>query len=591
MLALMTTPAGRPSTIDPFGPTSHAPDTVGPMPRAGRAPESLPENPTLDDLVTHAVRLPPEALGERLVRAFADDAELPAVVIGDEHQTIGLVSRHAFFREMSRKYSSELYSRRPISLLLDLMGGPSLSLDHSMGFAEAASLALQRAGERAFEPILVEFPDRLAEALDVHQLMLGQARLLERACRREEQRRQASKMEAIGQLAGGIAHDFNNLLTVILGSLDLLRLRLGDGDIARDRLVTDAERAARRAADLTSRLLGFARQKPSVTRSVDLSELVYETESLLRTIIDPRIVMDASSEPGLWRIEADPTQMGQVLMNLCVNARDAMPDGGRLTLKTENCALTGGDLSASPEGESGDFVRLCVEDTGVGIEPAILPRIFEPFFTTKGPGGGTGLGLAMIYTIVKQANGWIECRSRVGHGTVFTLYLPRAREHDLGGSDGSGVPERPREPALGAQRAAACRVLVVDDEPIIRNVAEAMLQRAGHEVILAEDGAAAIDTYRREGARIDLVLLDLTMPRISGIEAFRRLRELDPNVSVLFCSGYSSQELSRAERDGALGFVNKPYRMDELTGAVAKALDERAARRGALKGSTGDRSS
>jgi PAS domain S-box-containing protein len=380
----------------------------------------------------------------------------------------------------------------------------------------------------------------------------------------EAQLRQAQKMEAVGQLAGGVAHDFNNLLTVILGNVSLVQATLGPND-ANGHLLNLTEKAALRAAELTSKLLGFSRQTTLRLESTDLTAPLEETAALLGRTIDPRISLTASVPPERWLVQADLGQINQVLMNLCLNARDAMPDGGRLTLEIANVALTPEAARFHLDARAGDFVRLRVRDTGEGISAETLPRIFEPFFTTKEPGKGTGLGLAMVFGIIKQHQGWIECASQVGQGTCFDIYLPRHIP--------SAEQERPAAlpPAPRPGREA---VLLVDDEAMIRNLGRTILQRYGYRVLLAEDGVEAVNLFRRKHMDIHLVILDLTMPRLSGRDVFQHLLEIDPNVRVLLASGYSADHVIDLESDRIMGFVGKPYRPDDLARQVRAALDK-----------------
>jgi PAS domain S-box-containing protein len=377
----------------------------------------------------------------------------------------------------------------------------------------------------------------------------------------EGQLRQSQKMDAVGQLAGGIAHDFNNLLTAVLGNLSLLVSGLPGSDPNRE-FAAAAERAAQRAATLTGQLLGFARQTVLRPRLLCLNTTVEEVLAILRRTIDPRIHLEVRQAGDLETVEADPGQMTQVLLNLCLNARDAMPEGGRLMIETANVTVEEGRERQQLGARPGPFVRLRVGDTGCGIPAEVRERIFEPFFTTKGPGKGTGLGLAMVFGIVQQHQGWVECASEVGRGTCFDVYLPRVRA-------------AAEAPAAAASPPAAGRetVLLVDDEEMIRKVGGAILRRYGYEVLLAEDGQRAVEVYRDQRDRIDLVILDLTMPRLSGRDAVRRLLEVNPAVRVLFASGYSAEQLTDADQRRALGFVNKPYRPEELAQVVRTVLD------------------
>jgi PAS domain S-box-containing protein len=385
----------------------------------------------------------------------------------------------------------------------------------------------------------------------------------------EDQLRQGQKLEAIGRLAGGIAHDFNNLLTAVLGNASLL-LRSLPREGREHELVSTIERAAWRAAELTRQLLGFSRQTLLWLKPVSLNDSVSEVVGILERTIDPRITLEVRRAPGLWTVQADAGQMSQVLMNLCLNACDAMPDGGRLLLETTNEDVGEEYARHNLDARPGPFVLLRVADTGTGIPPELLPRIYDPFFTTKPPGKGTGLGLAMVFGIVKQHQGWVECHTELGRGTRFDIYLPRLAEPAVTTEASPGFAAAP--PGMGSGT-----VLVADDNAMLRNLAAAFLRAHGYQVVLAEDGEQAVEVYRRERGRIRLVILDLMMPRLSGQEALRRLKEIDPDVPVLFASGYSDAQLSAEERALIAGFVSKPYREDELVRA-ARAAQEAARR-------------
>jgi PAS domain S-box-containing protein len=381
----------------------------------------------------------------------------------------------------------------------------------------------------------------------------------------EAELRQAQKMEAIGQLAGGVAHDFNNLLTVILGNVSLLLPRRGAEDPERELLLT-AEQAALRAAELTRRLLGFSRRTMLRAEPINLNHCIEETVRILRRTIDPRIRVETRTRPDLWTVRADQAQLNQVLMNLCLNARDAMPEGGRLLLETDPFVPDEEYLRLHLDARPGEFVRLRVRDTGYGIPPEIRPRIFEPFFTTKDTGKGTGLGLAMVFGIVKQHRGWIDCDSVVHEGTTFDLYLPRYVGQEAGGAS---APDTSRPAPAGKET-----ILLVDDEPMIRQLGTMILERQGYGVLLASDGVEALEVYRQNRGKIDLVILDLTMPRLSGRDTFKRLVEMDPGIRVLFSSGYSAEHIPATEFSQVLGFLNKPYRADELAAKLRATLDQ-----------------
>jgi PAS domain S-box-containing protein/prepilin-type N-terminal cleavage/methylation domain-containing protein len=379
----------------------------------------------------------------------------------------------------------------------------------------------------------------------------------------ERQLQQAQKMEAVGQLAGGIAHDFNNLLTAIMGNLSLITMRLPANDQCREYALA-AEQASLRAANLTTQLLGFSRRTLLCSQPTDIKTTMDEVVDILRRTIDPRISLEVNMAAGVWRVQADPSQLTQVLMNLCLNARDAMPEGGQLRLESKNLVLSENDVRLSLDARAGEFVRLRVSDTGYGMPREVRARIFEPFFTTKGPGKGTGLGLAMVFGIVKQHRGWIDCYSEVNHGTRFDIYLPRAASVTT-----AAAPAPPPAPLHKGSET----ILLADDEPMIRNLGRAILEQLGYQVLLAADGQEAVDVYAREKERIDLVILDLTMPRLSGHDAFRRMLALDPTLCVLFASGYSAEQISEADKDRILGFIGKPYRPNDLAVSVRAALD------------------
>jgi PAS domain S-box-containing protein len=372
---------------------------------------------------------------------------------------------------------------------------------------------------------------------------------------------QAQKLEAVGRLAGGIAHDFNNLMAVVIGNTSMLLAPLPRDHPQREALHA-VDQAAWRASELTRRLLGFSRQTRLWLKPVDLMQAVDEVVGLLRRTIDPRISVEVRRGSALWPVLADASQLNQVLMNLCLNARDAMPEGGRLLIQADNLELDKGQAARHAEARPGSFVRLRVVDTGQGIPADVLPHIFEPFFTTKEPGKGSGLGLAMVFGIVKQHQGWITCQTEVKRGTCFDIYLPRSEQP---------VPAAPVATTAPAPRGSET-VLFVDDEPLVRNLAVKILRDRGYSVLHAQDGIEALELFRQRPQEIDLVVLDLTMPRLSGRDTLRRLREIDPAVRVLYASGYSAKA-GDAGADEVLGFLAKPFRADDLALAVRTALD------------------
>jgi PAS domain S-box-containing protein len=382
----------------------------------------------------------------------------------------------------------------------------------------------------------------------------------------EEQLRQTQKLEAIGQLAAGVAHDFNNLLTAITGNVSLLLAQTPKEEPAFEPLTT-IDKAAWRAAELVRQLLSFSRQGKLQLKALNLNQSVAEAVRFLRRTIDPRITVEAAGATELWPVRADPGQVNRLIMNLCLNARDAMPQGGSLVLETANVTLLEEDASRHAEALPGEFVRLRVRDTGCGIPPAVQRHIFEPFFTTKEPGKGTGLGLATVFGIVKQHCGWIECASVIDRGTTFDVYLPRCLK-----AQATSLPTSGPTPGRGQET-----ILLVDDEPMLRSLGKNILEQYGYRVLLAEDGAEAVDIYQREGQQIDLIILDLTMPRMSGPDALRKLRQINPAVRSLFASGYFAGPEAPCAEEEIAGFIHKPYRPHDLANLVRMTLDRNEA--------------
>lgn len=366
---------------------------------------------------------------------------------------------------------------------------------------------------------------------------------------KEEELLQARKMEAIGTLAGGIAHDFNNMLQGIIGYTSLIKMKLEENDPLY-RPIEVIEHSANNAAELTKRLLGFARGGKYITKSVDLNAAVANVVQIFSRTIDRSIEIRKSLENDLWRIQADQSQLEHVLLNLCINARDAMPGGGLLSVETLN--YEGG--TPFPEAPAGKYAVLRVSDTGIGMEKTTQRRIFEPFFTTKDKGKGTGMGLAMVYGVVKNHGGFITVDSEVGKGSVFTVYLPADFRPP------GAVVKTEEEKVYGKGL-----VLVVDDEDIVRNfVREALLER-GFEVLEASDGREAVDIYRQRRDEIDAVVLDVIMPGMGGKEAFEKMKELNPEVKVLVSSGYSmSDAVEEMLKEGAMDFIEKPFDLKKL---------------------------
>jgi two-component system cell cycle sensor histidine kinase/response regulator CckA len=384
--------------------------------------------------------------------------------------------------------------------------------------------------------------------------------------RMEEQLGRTRRMETLVTLVGGIAHDFNNQLTAILGNLDMLRMDVEQGVTSDERMqpcLHGAERAAQRCARMTARLLTFSRGRLGAMQTIALDHLLEETAAALQHEL-PGITLDVRTSPDLPPVTVDVAQMHELLLNLAANAREAMSEGGTLTLSLTPRAFDSGDCTGNLDARPGSFVELCVRDNGRGMTPEVRERIFEPFFTTKKPAQGQGMGLSVVFGIVKGHKGWIAVDSEVGVGSAFHIYLPAARTP----APSAAPPPLPaRMPSRGE------RILVVDDEPLVRDLAQSVLERMGFSVVSAEDGDEALTIYRREGDKIDLVLLDYIMPRMNGVQVLKELQQLDAEVRVLFSSGYhTDHEVDQLLAAGARAFVAKPYRAQELVQAIHRVL-------------------
>ncbi|CAN5484359.1 hypothetical protein BH23VER1_BH23VER1_06540 [soil metagenome] len=382
---------------------------------------------------------------------------------------------------------------------------------------------------------------------------------------------QAQKMEAIGRLAGGVAHDFNNLLTGIIGNLSLAQMEVehaGRGAES-DRYIANAKQAGERAADLVKQLLGFSRRSHLTLGHCDVNAIIGEVYELLRHTIDPRVQIEVSADPEVWGVKADATHVQQVIMNMCVNAKDAMPEGGAIRLTSENVEV-GKETGARLDDKAGSYVRVVVEDDGEGMSDEVRGKIFEPFFTTKDQGKGTGLGLATCYGIVQQHDGWIDCESVLGEGTRFSIYFPR----DEGQKRRVAAAVRPEEKKIEGGHET---VLLVDDEVVVRAVAESVLKHHGYKTLTASDGIEGVEAVRAFGGEISLVLLDLTMPRLSGKDTFRMIREIYPDLPVVICSGYllNLEQFARETGHVPSGFVQKPYQVGSLAEVVRQVIDGR----------------
>ncbi len=381
----------------------------------------------------------------------------------------------------------------------------------------------------------------------------------------EEQLHQSQKMEAVGQLAGGVAHDFNNMLQAILGYTHMAKSSLPLENPAQADL-DYVLKAANRATSLVRQLLAFSRREALRPKHLDLNDVIINLLKMMQRLIGEHIDLEVHVQNGIDTIYADPGQIEQILLNLCVNARDAMPNGGQITIETENVHLDHYYAKSYPWAKEGDYVLLSVSDTGVGIPPEIRDRIFEPFFTTKQIGEGTGLGLATVYAITKQHDGLINVYSEPGHGgTTFRIYLPA-----IPGRKKSGTEEKNELPAAGGTET----ILLAEDDESVRDLVVQVLEQAGYRVLVAPDGEEALRLFRQQGETVDLVLLDTVMPKKGGRAVYDVIKSQRPHLPVLFSTGYGYNILKNGHlpKEG-IQLLRKPYSPNELLGKVREMLE------------------
>jgi two-component system cell cycle sensor histidine kinase/response regulator CckA len=419
--------------------------------------------------------------------------------------------------------------------------------DNDYVLIESTSAALQNAEQKNFG-------------------VLGIARDVTERRHLEEQLRQAQKMESIGQLAGGVAHDFNNILTVIHGHAALLLGETGQA-LKTFEALREIVRASDRAASLTRQLLTFSRKQPMQVREVDLNDVVSDITRMLQRVLGEPITLHCEYSPKLPAVKADQSMLEQVILNLAVNARDAMPKGGTLTLRTHKVFRSSMSSSSLTPVRDGEYVCLTASDTGTGIPPEVIDRIFEPFFTTKEPGKGTGLGLATVYGIVKQHGGWIDVQSTLNVGTSFVVYLPASSSPVI-------VPIQPKETSHTLVGGTEC-ILLVEDEVAVRSLCRRLLQRLGYTVLEAETGTAALESWKNNQAKIQLLLTDMVMPEgMTGHELATILRQDNPKLPVILSTGYSPDSLSESElRANNIYFLAKPYTPSQLSEIIRRCLN------------------
>ncbi|HWU75367.1 MAG TPA: PAS domain-containing protein [Rhodanobacter sp.] len=406
----------------------------------------------------------------------------------------------------------------------------------------------------------IEDQKRAAELLESR--IAERSRELEKA---NEELRQSQKMEAVGQLTGGIAHDFNNLLTGVISGLEMMQTRLAQGRHEdADRCAGMAMQSAQRAAALTHRLLAFSRRQPLEPRAVGTNELVRSMRELFDRTLGPAIRLAVQENPGAWATRCDPNQLENTLLNLVINARDAMPEGGVLAIATDNREIAA-DAVAQGEPGRGEYVCLSVSDNGIGMAPETMAHVFEPFYTTKPIGQGTGLGLSMVYGFARQSGGFVRINSELGAGTTVSVYLPRfhgvPQERPL-----SGQPDHPL-PASPAKT-----VLVVDDEAPIRKLVTALLQDQGHRCLQAQDGHAGMQIVTSPEHAVDLLITDVGLPGMNGRELAARARQARPDLKVLFITGYASDAIFDVDPGSGMELLNKPFTLAELAQRVQQLI-------------------
>ncbi|MET0534274.1 MAG: response regulator [Steroidobacter sp.] len=431
------------------------------------------------------------------------------------------------------------------------------------GFAEYASDAEHR--QLLNDQLETRVAERTAELEAANQKLRDEAKSRERA---EALVRQMQKMEAVGQLTGGIAHDFNNMLAIIVGSLDMAKKYTQRDPAKASKAVDHAMEGARRAAELTARLLAFSRQQPLDPKSVDVNKLVGSMSEMLTRTLGGNIRMETVLAGGLWRMFADPPQLESAILNLCVNGRDAMPpDGGKITLETMNAHLDDNYAANHAEVRPGQYVAIAVTDTGVGMTAEVISRAFDPFFTTKKPGQGTGLGLSQVYGFAKQSGGHVKIYSEVGQGTTVKLYLPRYVGEEIDSLPAPRV-DRPVEGKLTEV------ILVVEDEAGVREMSVQMLRDLGYTVIHAGDAKQALMLMESQPS-FDLLFTDVVMPDMNGKQLADHIKQQRPGVKVLYTTGYTRNAvIHNGMLDRDVSFLPKPFTIQQLATKVRQVLDQ-----------------
>jgi signal transduction histidine kinase/CheY-like chemotaxis protein len=542
-------------------------DYLEPYTRAGH--ELPPNLDRLADLVTDSPRqVAATADLRQLVRQKLDElvATVDASKAGHEAEALAIVNNDSGFRLMVQ-----------IRQKIAAMEAEEDRLLTERQESEARSGTLLQAGVAiAFLLIVIlgtliarftrQSFSTLAAAKD--RLLVSNDQLLEQMNRREEvenQLRQSQKMQAIGQLTGGMAHDFNNMLGVIMGAHDLILRRIRKGDFGIERFVEAAANAAERAALLTQRLLAFARQQPLAPQPIDANRMISGMSELLKSTLGEHIQIEGVTAGGLWTVNADAQQLESAILNISINARDAMLEGGKLTIETANAYLDEAYCRQNPEIEPGQYVLIAITDIGTGMEPVVAARVFDPFFTTKPTGKGTGLGLSQVYGFVKQSHGHIKIYSEVGAGTTVKIYLPRLT------GDAKEVKPAAVEPVRTGDRSEI--ILVVEDDSLMRRLTSDTLHELGYTVFDSDSAANALAIIDRE-PKVTLLFTDVVMPDTNGKKLADEALRRRPGLKVLFTTGYTANAVVHGGvLDAGVNFISKPFTLDQLASKVRALLD------------------